>query len=204
MEVKKKKNSHRSYADAVKSSIPDLSKPVNSSIPVNNFFIRLSNDLRSRSVFSRLSFPNQACDLPNLANSNSNFRQSCAAFTDPHSRVNHGINIDLNLGSSNPNLDILTGTNQVPLGPRSKPKSSFNPPDLGRRNYSRCLSYSHLRPNCTYSVCCNSCFRLGHVAGSCRFPPWFPGLSMEHHSSFPFYSNNGLNSPVTHWFYSGL
>lgn len=36
---------------------------------------------------------------------------------------------------------------------------------------------AHSRPNCHSRIRCSSCFRLGHPAISCHFPPRFPGRS---------------------------
>lgn len=53
------------------------------------------------------------------------------------------------------------------------------PPNLmGRSSHcSRCLSLAHSLPRCSGRIRCTTCFRLGHVASFCNFPPRFPGLS---------------------------
>jgi len=51
---------------------------------------------------------------------------------------------------------------------------------------------------------CASCFRLGHIALHCRFPPRFPGLSMSEKS--PSFSPPLIdNFPSSHsWFRSSI
>jgi hypothetical protein len=131
---------------------------------------------KSNSVFSRLNFRS----VPDL-----NLQPNHLPCPSPQ-RPNHGGSflsraaINSNRPASNSNrvaLDgphFLSGANAVPLGNRpSKPKPTQRP------SCSRCLSNFHTRPNCRSSTRCTACFRLGHVAFSCRFPPRFPGLSKD-------------------------
>jgi hypothetical protein len=129
----------------------------------------------SKSVFSRLNFSSVADH--NLSSN----QLPCSSLA----RFNHGGSFlprnsdrafisNLNsAGSVGPTR--LSGANAVPLGNRpSKPnRRNFS----SRPSCSRCLSNFHSRPNCRSSTRCTACFRLGHVAFSCCFPPRFPGLS---------------------------
>ena len=189
VQVKSKKSTQRSFVDVVKTRIPDLNKAANMEIPAKNVFSRISKDLAPRSVFSWLRFSAHAKNTVNSNHISPRFR---ATSTGLLSVTNQAINLDLNLRSANSNPPPLTGSNSVPLGPRHS--------SLGRANCSRCLSFSHLRPNCTFSVRCNACFRLGHVANSCRFPPRFPGLSMECPSTFQPCAGDWSRLPLSHWF----
>ena len=165
-------------------------------------FSRISKDLGPRSVFSRLHFP----DHSYAPAKNTEFHHPSPRFhtslTGIHSGPNQALNLDLNLGSSISNSNPLTGSNCVPLGQYKILSSSHGLSGLGRKNCSRCLSYSHLRPNCTYSVRCNACFRLGHVASSCTSPPRFPGLSMERLSSFAPCAGDWSHFSISRWFHS--
>ena len=140
VEVKKKK-AHHSYADAVKSSFPAMKKSDPKPAPFGKVFSHLTNDLDRRSVFTRLNFRNLSHDL--------------AKNTGNHVLPTNGVNFDLNLSLSNLNKEVLTGANQVPLGSRSQPKLFSRPLPVGRRNCSRCLSFSHLQPNCVNRVRCS-------------------------------------------------
>ena len=138
VEVKMKK-SHRSYVDAVKSLFHGRKKADHISVAIGNVFSHLPSDLGRKSVFSRLIFRNHSHGhAKNTAISGSN-----------HAVTVNGVNLDLNLGSSNSNQVVLTGANQVPLGTHCKPNGSISPSLLGSRNSSRCLSFSHSQASCT-------------------------------------------------------
>jgi hypothetical protein len=125
---------------------------------------------KSKSVFSRLNFSSMS-DLnlqPNQLPCSSPTRPNHGGSFLPRVAVNSN-----SAGSDGP--PFLSGANAVPLGNRpSKPTARKSTP---RPSCSRCLSNFHNRPNCRSSTRCTACFRLGHVAFSCRFLPRFPGLS---------------------------
>ena len=122
--------------------------------------------------FSRLIFRNHSHGhAKNTAISGSN-----------HAVTVNGVNLDLNLGSSNSNQVVLTGTNQVPLGTHCKPNGSISPSLLGSRNYSRCLSFSILEPHAQIEFGALRVFGLGTLlspAGSHLGSGSFHGASLQ-------------------------
>lgn len=73
----------------------------------------------------------------------------------------------------------------MPVGPRmpSHP-GPVGPLSPAIGACSRCFSRLHIRLVCSGRIRCSSCFRLGHIASLCRFPPRFRGLSKT-----PLFSN---------------
>jgi hypothetical protein len=127
-------------------------------------------------VFSRLNFrsvpdlnlqPNHLpCSSPPRPNHGGSFLSRAAINSNRHAVNSNPV------ASDGPHF--LSGANAVPLGNRPpKPKPTLWP------SCSRSLSNFHTRPNYRSSTRCTACFRLGHVAFSCRFPPRFPGLSKD-------------------------
>jgi hypothetical protein len=102
---------------------------------------------------------------------------------------------------------FLSGANLVPLGKkgfsaqsRTDPRANLFSGSKGRTSCSRCLSNAHSRPNCNSSTRCNSFFRLGHIAISCRFPPRFPGLPKDRIFSCHLRSDTWDPTSVATWF----
>lgn len=102
-------------------------------------------------------------------------------------------------GPSSSNVNVLTGANTVTLGPHV--------PSVFHRLVgpcSCCFSHLHGRASCFVPIRCAKCFRLGHVASRCRFPPRFPGLSKNP----SFYNQINLNcwdsAEVAQWFKKSL
>jgi hypothetical protein len=145
---------------------------------------------KTNSVFSRLNFRSvpdlnlQPNHSPNSSPCHPN-QPNLPPCSSPR-RPNHGGSflsrdaVNSNRPAFNSNRvapggpHFLSGANAVPLGNRhSKPKPTQRP------GCSRCLSNFHTRPNYHSSTRCTACFRLGHVAFSCRFPHRFPGLSKD-------------------------
>jgi hypothetical protein len=62
---------------------------------------------------------------------------------------------------------------------------------------SRCLSSAHHRHDCSNSVGCVFCFRMGYAAAHCRFPPRFPGLD-----ALPSFASPASCPNLTTWFTS--
>lgn len=89
-------------------------------------------------------------------------------FSSAHQSFKRNSNDSLNLGFS------LGHGYPRPTGPIVM-GSSFSRFDNGP--CVRCMSYRHSKAFCCNSVRCLLCFRLGHIAVNCKFPPRFPGLT---------------------------
>jgi hypothetical protein len=88
-----------------------------------------------------------------------------------------------------------TGANAIPNNPQ--PKGSV--PKGSRLSCSRCFSNYHSRPICRPLVRCSVCFRLGHIAKTCKFPPQFPELSIDFYSNVHFNKILGDHGQLIAW-----
>lgn len=179
----KHKKVKQSYADAVRQSSPPLTGANRVPLQQSQTFALKS----SSSVFSRL---NSHDLLHNLSNHDHVFRKNSdrrnSSPTLIAGQCNSSLNLDLNL-----NISGLAHDNSRKSGPAWNTKPTMA--------CSRCLSYKHSRPNCKNRVRCAHCFRLGHIALHCRFPPRFPGLPLT--GPLPTFSQAGENLNETGtWF----
>lgn len=109
-----------------------------------------------------------------------------------------GINVSLSLGGQSGSFQtekrsfaqpvtlgsspVLTGANSIPIGPKRQPQSLPRRLLVGPCTW--CFSSRDSKNTCSGRIRCSSCFRPGHVADYCRFPPRFPGLLKN-----PIFSN---------------
>lgn len=105
-------------------------------------------------------------------------------------REEHGVDLSFSLGPMDlnfqtstksikeavigENLNVLTGSNIVPIGPKRN-GTKASPVSLGP--CSKCLSNKHQSVDYHGHYRCALCFRWGHLASYCCFPPRFTGLS---------------------------
>lgn len=177
------------------------------------------------SVFSRLNFE----AVPDRVFQRSSATRS-QIWMPKNAKVSrsqdHKVDLSLNLGvpdrKGRPSFadvvkgkSILTGTNSVLIGSFNVegPNSNLNQADLlrtnvmgrfphplGPRQCSHYLSTLHSRALCSSRVRCLSCFRLGHIASSCHFPPRIPGLSKSPSFSNQTDINDWDSASVLQWF----
>ena len=157
VQVRNKKDK-RSYTEVTRASPPLTCAnriPIGFSSKSHN--LPFQPPLR-KSVFSRL---NSEDLCRNLASSDQD------SFLAENTTIQHpNLNLDLNIGRN------FSSTNSAQI---SAHKNSLDLPP-----YSRCLSHKHARPNCWNRVRCTTCFRLGHIANHCRFPPVFRAYARQH------------------------
>lgn len=110
--------------------------------------------------------------------------------------LNKGIDLSLNLDTINGAVSSHSYKQVFQQGVSPTPAGSF----LGQMNYSRCFSSNHWRAQCYKPVRCGLCFRLGHAAVDCKYPPWFPGLSNDRRFASSFQPDGWNHVRVDLWF----
>ncbi|CAL4991209.1 unnamed protein product [Urochloa decumbens] len=171
------KNKKKSYAEAASSDVPLTGA---NCVPLR----------QQHSVFSRLDFRNISdLDLKRCLRSAKN--------------TAHALN-----AGSNSNLILKSSFNN---GPASQPKSqpAFTVPSqyskpMGWSACSRCFSAKHTRPFCQGRIRCAACFRLGHLAARCHFPPRFSRLQDGNFFSSLFRSDSSKLTNLVNWFQANV
>lgn len=152
-------------------------------VPIGRAFDRLKNNVSGgkKSVFSRLTFreivrPDLQTGSHPAASPRVSDQAKNKEFIGQALNSRPGLNLpDLNLDLS---LKYNSGFDAIPSSFSASPSSALPSSALGRQ-CTRCLSYKHGRPICQNRVRCTACFRLGHIALHCRFPPRFAGLLLS-------------------------